>query len=324
MLANHGPPIFPWTRRRAGNGHVCGFQGLFAAATTCGWLAWDNARLRNSLSPEYGKTPLRDHLWLETFRNGLQTQVVVSDATSMILADEFTHLPSLFEYRNRDYPRRLIESEVKDPAARELLGRIAPAFLTTLQDARIVSQVSRVLAPLGIATTVVYARDFRFQPAFPGNLILVGHRKANPWVEAFEQKMNFRYAWEPGAQSRARIVNTAPLSGELPSYGLTVGSQGYSVAARVPRPVGNGTVLLLEGTDMASVEAGCELLTTEQRLGEFYRRLGVKIGGPIPYFEVLLRTHLLGGGVHTSYDIIAFRILRGESFTQADSPRTGN
>jgi len=278
-----------------------------------GWLVWDNARLRSSLPPDYGQTPLRDHFWMELFRNGLPTQVVVSDAASMVVADAFTHLPSLFDYRSRNYPRTLIDSDVRDPAARGVLARVSPAYLTTVQDTRIAAQLWRILPPLGIAPHIVYARDFNFQPELPGNLILVGHKKANPWTEAFEQSLNFRYAWEPGPPTRVRLLNMAPRAGEQPFYDLRFAAYGYSVVARVPRPAGNGTVLLLDGTDMGSVEAGWDLLSTEQQLKEFYRRLGIKTGGPIPFFEVLLKTRLLGRGVHTSSAIIAFRVLRTET-----------
>ena len=137
-----------------------------------------------------------------------------------------------------------------------------------------------------------------------------GVPSANAGIEAFEQKTNFRYTLDPGRPNASRIVNLTPLAGEQASYPREMSAQGYSLVSRVPRPGGEGTILIFSGTDMGSVEAGCNLLASEHRLNELFDRLGVKPAGQIPYFEVLLRTKLLGAAVHSSYEIVAYRLIK--------------
>lgn len=260
---------------------------------------------RPSLTPS--RTPFRDHFWSQLFRGGRQTQVVASDANVMTLADFLGRPVTPAEYVGSGYPAGLIDAHVPDPAVRRILKGIASNYVANMPDLRVTNQLSLIAAASGGRLNIVYARDFRYQPQTPDNLIFLSHKKANPWVALFEERMNFRYAWD-FEKSQASIVNLAPKPGEEPKYSVDWGVQTYAVIAHLRKPVGEGTILLLEGADTGAVEAGCNLLTDETRIKSLYDRLGISRTAPIPDFEILLRAKLLRSFVR-DYEMVAHRII---------------
>src|SRR5262249_13785634 len=100
----------------------------------------------------------------------------------------------------------------------------------------------------------------------------------------------------------------APRPGEAEKYPVQWGVETYALIARMRKPVGEGTVLLLGGADTVATEAGCSLLTDEARIRSLYGRLGITTAGQVPDFEMLLRAKQLRGLVR-DYEIIAHRIL---------------
>jgi hypothetical protein len=281
---------------------------LFAAClVSAGWLLAENSRLGGRASAGLDRTPFRDRFWAQLFRGGRQTQLVTSDANVMALCDFLGRAVTPAEYIGSEYPSGLIDSQIKDPSMRRVLKAVTSNFVTNMPDLRVANQLSLIAASSGGRLNTVFARDFRYQPQTPDNLIFLSHRKANPWVALFEQRMNFRYEFDP-KENRAAIVNLAPQAGEDHSYPVQWGVQTYALIAYMRKPVGEGMVLLLEGADTMGAEADCHLLTDETRIKGLYGRLGITAAGPIPDFEVLLRAKLLRGFVH-EYEIVAHRIL---------------
>jgi len=207
----------------------------------------------------------------------------------------------------RTYPTDLLNTYIADPKIRAQADHISGTHLTPFQDADVIRAILPLSMRYQIPVSVVYARDFRMQPQARGNVILLGHKRGNPWVELFEPRMNFRYDYVlDGTQRRGTLVNQSPLPGEQKTYTVEYGQQGYCVIAYLPKPIGDGTALLISGTDMSSIEAGGHLVSDESAIGKVLEHLGVRKGGRIPYFEVLLRTKLL---VNTApgFEIIAYR-----------------
>ena len=254
-----------------------------------------------------GRTPFCDHFWSQLFRGGRPTQVVTSDANVMMLCDFLGRTVTPAEYIGSGYPAALISANIADPAAQRVLRSISSNFVTNMPDVRVTNQLSLLAAARGGRLNIWFARDFRFQPQTPDNLIFLSHRKANPWVSLFEERLNFRYEFN-AKENRAAVVNLSPQPGEAPKYPVDWGAETYAVIARMRKPVGEGTVLLLGGADTVATEAGCNLLTDETRMRSLYGRLGITRSGPVPDFEVLLRAKQLRGFVR-EYEIIAHRIL---------------
>ena len=267
------------------------------------WLAADNVRLRQAAG---ARNPVSDRFLRQAF-DGRPAQIVVSDATTMALNDYLDHLVTPQEYLSSGFPFRLLDSPSISKENRGVLQRLLRMNLTTLQDAQMASQLVQRMVPLGIPTSIVFARDFRFRPPVPENLILIGHRKANPWTALFEERLNFQYRWDPAGHT-ASIVNRAPAAGELAEYPVHFAVEGYAVLALLPKPGGEGAVLLLEGGDMGSPLAAAAFVCRDDRIAGLYARLGIRPGDPVPWFEALIRTKLAGNVVHQA-NIIAHRVI---------------
>jgi len=285
---------------------VCLAMLLVACLLSAGWLVKENRRLGGPVSTGSIGTPYRDHFWSELFRGGRQTQLVTSDANVMVLGDFLGRTLTPAEYIGSGYPNNLIDAELKDPVARQVLKRTTSNFVTNMPDLRVASRISTIAGELGGRLNLFFARDFRYQPQTPDNLIFLSHKKANPWVSLFEERMNFRYEFNP-KENGAAIINVAPKPGEDKRYPVDWGVLTYAVIAHLRKPVGEGTVLVLEAADVVGTEADCHLLTDETRLKALYSRLGLTTTGPLPEFEVLLRAKQLRGIVR-EYEIIAHRI----------------
>ena len=280
---------------------------LMICVALLSWLALENGRLRNRQSTVQGHTPYRDHFWSQVFRSDRQSQIVASDASAMLLCDFLGRTLTPAEYVGSGYPTSLIDTQIQDPSTRAALKNIVGNYLTNMPDLRAATRLSLMAAASGGRSNIVFARDFRYAPQASDNIILLSHRKANPWVALFEERMNFRYNFDP-VPYRATIVNLAPRPGEDTSYPVDWGVQTYAIIAHLRKRVGEGTILLLEGTDIAAVEAGCDLLTDEARIKSLYARLGVQPSGTVPEFEVLLRAKQLRNSVR-DYVVVAHRLV---------------
>jgi hypothetical protein len=227
----------------------------------------------------------------------------------MILGDFLFRPLTVAEYVEGGYPNGLVKSHIREPAVRGVLNQITSNYLTNLPDLRAATRLSLIAAEMGGHLNIVYARDFRYQPQNHDNLIILSHRKANPWASLFEERLNFRYEFD-AKKYQASIVNLAPRPGEQARYPGEWGVQTYALIVHLRKPVGEGTVLLLQGTDIGSVEAGCDILSDETRIKGLYDRLKIGPNGAVPNFEILLRGKLLHDSVR-DYEIVAHRILPG-------------
>jgi hypothetical protein len=271
------------------------------------WLLFAHSDFGARASAGLVPMPYRDHFWRQFFSGGRQTQLITSDANVMAICDFLGRTLTPPEYIGNQYPEGLIDAQLQDPTTRRVLRNIASNFVTNMPDLRVANRLSLIAASAGGRFNTVFARDFRYQPQTPDNLIFLSHRKANPWVGLFEERINFQYEFDSG-RNTAALVNRAPKAGEDQRYPVDWGVQTYALIAYMRKPVGEGMILLLEGGDTTGAEAGCHLLTDESRIKGLYHRLGITTSGRTPEFEVLLRAKLLRGFVH-EYEIVAHRIL---------------
>ena len=279
-------------------------------ALACAWLAWQNARLRTERTATVSRSPYLDHFWKQLFDNGRQTYIVTSDANAMFFSDFMEKPITLEEYRDQAYPNGLLQKWVKAPEARDALKHFMSTYFTNSQDGFAVARFTDIGGRYKLPTSVVYARDFRSHAPSgnpTNNLILLGHRKANPWVQLFDDQLNFRYEWRLEAR-KGLLRNTNPKAGESETYEWNIPyNTTYATLAYVP--TGAGTVLLLGGTDMTAVDAASRFLCDEEAVHKLHTALGTDTAQRVPYFESLI---VARRARNMAYDpqLISVRLLR--------------
>jgi len=250
------------------------------------WMGWRSFPSPAQKTVTAGPTPYQDHFWRQWLGNGRHTYVVTSDANVLFFSNLMGRTATLAEYRAQAYPFNLFDVYVKDPEVRELLTRYMRSYLTTTQDGIAAAQLAHMTSRYQLPYTVVYARDLRLQPEIRDNLILLGHRKGNPWVELFEDRMNFVFSWDP-VTSSGMVLNRKPKPGERNRY-PTEGGRTYATVFCTPQPDEGATIIVLAGSDMTAIEVGARFMADEGASRKLHQALGIGPNERIPPFELLL------------------------------------
>ncbi|MGE5644920.1 MAG: hypothetical protein ACM336_03905 [Acidobacteriota bacterium] len=78
--------------------------------------------------------------------------------------------------------------------------------------------------------------------------------------------------------------------------------------ALLPNIAGGGNILMQAGTDEASVAAGIDLVSNEQRVRQLRSALHLGEDDRIPFFEILLKVQVLAGS-SAGLDIVSSRVV---------------
>jgi hypothetical protein len=158
-------------------------------------------------------------------------------------------------------------------------------------------------------TTLRYARELRINDLKSSNAILLGARRANPWVELFHSRLNFQALFD-SAQGRDQILNRDPAPSEQKIY-VDHDRDGqrwsYSVIAFVGSLNEQGHALLIGGTTTAGTEGAIDFVLNEQKFGALLKRLNAT--DRIPHFEALLHTGNVAGNARQT-ELIGFRVYK--------------
>jgi hypothetical protein len=242
-------------------------------------------------------------LWKDFVKPSQQTDIVLPDA-SLSIGEELTGHPiSLTDYINRRYMSETRSLPVSQDR-RDDLADIYSHNLVAFGDFRAAQEIL-ALSPVGSSLRLTLSRFFQAESVKHDNLILIGGKKANPWIYLFDDQMNFSLAYDD-ARGLGYIANRHPHADEAASYTSAQypnGFVGYSVVAYLPNPSHNGNAIIITGTDSDATSAAAEFLTSEEQLGKFRKTLNAE---HFPYFEVLLKTSRLSG---TSFnaEVLAYR-----------------
>jgi hypothetical protein len=167
------------------------------------------------------------------------------------------------------------------------------------------SELVQSMIPASSSPRLTLSRYYLADAIKRNNVILIGGKKANPWVHLFDDQLNFITDYDD-SHSQAFVRNRNPKAGELAAYPVPRDPSaffGYSVVAYLPNPGGTGNVIVLAGTDSDATSAAAEFLTSEDKLSKFRDSLHVQ---KLPYFEVLLKTSRLSG-TSLSSELISYR-----------------
>lgn len=251
-----------------------------------------------------------DRLWYQMFDNGRPTCIVLSDAMIGLFEDAIRHQLSLNEYRDKVFSTlgdRLLKDQVEKARwkDKDLIGQ----YFTHISDARLAAKFSVLNAGHDLPTEIVFAGDFAVSYLQSHNLILVGTRRTNPWVDLFEDQLNFRSVFEETRPMLSYFQNRSPLPGESATYAAQWTRQGYCRVAFLPNQSRTGTVLLVSGTDMASSEAGGQFISSEPWIQKLSSTFGPAPPSRFPYFEVLLKVDYITWNT-PKFELVAHRTLK--------------
>jgi hypothetical protein len=199
---------------------------------------------------------------------------------------------------------RQIQSSDLSPDRKFDLDQIFSHNLITFGGVRAAELMQRQI-PASFTTDLTLSRYYVADSIKRDNVILIGGKKANPWVHLFDDRMNFVTDFDHD-RGQALVANLHPKPGEQAVYTAPHDANalvGYSVVAYLPNPSRTGNAIILAGTDSDATDAAAEFLASEENLERFKNMLHVKT---LPYFEVLLKTSRLSGTSFNS-ELLAYR-----------------
>ena len=273
-----------------------------ALAIVCVVLFQQVHSMRKSLSTWEGK-PAMAAFWGDFLRYHQQTDIVLPDDSFSLIEDLVNHPISLGDYLNRNYMRQIQSSDLS-PDRKFDLDQVFSHNLVTFGGVR-AAQLVLALIPVTSSTNLTLSRYYVADAIKRNNVILIGGRKANPWVHLFDDQTNFVTDFD-NVHSQAYVANLHPKPGEQAIYAVPHDENalvGYSAIAYLPNPSRTGNVIILAGTDSDATSAAAEFLTSEDQLSKFRTTVGLQ---RFPYFEVLLKTSRLSG-TSFSAELLAYR-----------------
>jgi hypothetical protein len=140
--------------------------------------------------------------------------------------------------------------------------------------------------------SVQFARDYSFHGLKTNNVILLGSRQSNPWVEPFESRVGLRWVYDKDLDSSYPIdtwSDDANRAKFRPVAERGGSREGYCALSLLSNLGASGNVLLISATGGSTIAACSEFLTDEQALSGLYQKLGGPADRLFPHFEALLR-----------------------------------
>lgn len=267
-----------------------------ALASLCVVLSTRVRTIQKTLDPGAAK-PALAAFWTDFVHANRDTDIVLPDASASLSEEILGQPMDLDDYANHNYTRQLKTLQVS-PDRRQDLDRIFDHNLVTFGDFHAAQEIL-ALTSLPSSLHLTLSRFYTADSIKRNNLILIGGKKANPWVRLFDDPMNFSLDYN-SSHSQLIIANRHPLAGEQSVYARPANLSpsdpnsftGYSVIAFLPNPSRNGNIIIIEGTDSDATSGAAEFLTSEEQLEKFAEMMHLK---KLPYFEVVLKTSRLSG-----------------------------
>ncbi len=223
--------------------------------------------------------------WSQVFNAERPTMVVSSD-TALVLFEGYTHSSvTLSEYLARDFWQKFQPQP-------DIMGN----WITGLRDRPFTNNVDLSFCwrlarqpDIDFRRAVVRpARELGMADLKGANAVLIGARRANPWVELFDQKNNFQGLFTE--EIRDYILNRTPHGSELPLYRWNRGSgaaHSYALIEFNRGLTSNEHVLILSGLNTPGTEGAADFLLNQSTLGRFLETITLS-DDRVPHFELLL------------------------------------
>ncbi len=275
---------------------------FLALLVACASLVSLKTRAR---SAQTAAATLANHpLWSTLFSPDHTTLIVASDTGLTSLQTITGKAVSLAEYLSGDYRTHVTPLPGTTP---EFAEKIAARRYTSIVDLDIATKLFQLPGVPLDRIRLRYARDLRPNDLKGEPVILLGSEEGTPWVQLFEDKMNFALVHDHQSH-RFVVLNRHPQGKEQARYETDLKSPAqhvYGLIAFKPNMSGTGEVLLLEGTSMAGTESAADFVFADSRLLPFLAAIKQK-NGTLPYFELLLQSNNMNGSASGS-EILSYR-----------------
>ena len=265
-------------------------------AIACIVLWQQNRSLRKMVHNWVGQ-PALAAFWPRFLESRQPTDMILADTSFVLIEDMMKQPFSLADYLNRSYlsqirPFSLCSENntvLKSISFESIAARNNGSFGDFSVAQRIVA-----LDPRSPNTHMIYAREYTADSIRRDNVILIGSRKSNPWVDLFTDQMNFRIRYDTNLD-QTFVDNLHPRAGEQAEYAQPLdpyASLGYGVVAYLPNPGRTANALIIEGTNSEATNAAGDFVASEDTMEQLLKRFPP---GKVPYFEVLLKTNRISG-----------------------------
>jgi hypothetical protein len=270
-------------------------------AIVCAILWQQNQAMRRPDTAKIGR-PEVEAFWKAFGSDQQGVDIVLPDA-SVGISEEITHQRmSLNDYLSHTYVNKDEETSLSADRVNDL-HKVFSHSLVTLGDFHAAQQIlalTGLTPPMRLDLSRGYTADLMKR----NGLILIGGRKANPWVGLFDDRLNFSVDFD--SAHGTFVSNRHPQQGEqgiyapesVPNEFIT-----YSVIAYLPNPSRTGNVIILAGADSDATNAAAEFLTSEASMSKFRNMLKVR---KIPHFEILLKVSQLNGTAFNA-EVLTYR-----------------
>ena len=279
-----------------------GVPWLLVVAGCLYWMFGDTTK---SALSELDENPSLKALWSQLLPHGGRTDVVITDSglsTSFELYPRHLTLP---EYLDPDFWSRNT-ALLTDQVPQNFLENMGRRRLTSMGSVTAMFRVSELATRSQTRVFIAFPRDFKIDQMKTDNVVLLGSSIANPWVSLLEDRLTFRFGFDPVSRF-AYFDNRDPRPGELKTY-RTDSDVSYCQIAFLPNLALTGNVLVISGAEVEGTEGGGEFLTSERSMSQL--RSFMKLGSSrFPYFEAMLKSSKIGGST-PGFAPVAFRIVR--------------
>jgi hypothetical protein len=229
------------------------------------------------------------------------TEIVIADATLVVLRELSSGNIGLHEYMTRQYP------PVADAINRDLFKHLRGRDYTDSNEVCLADKFLRQYNRFSQGIFVNSAREVDLPRLKERNVILLGSPASNPWAELYYDNLPFRFDAAHGV-----VLNREPGPGEQARYysATRSGETGDTSAlvAFVPNLGDNGYALLLAGTTAEATAAAGDFVLDETQISRTYKMMGLARTGSPRYFELLLKARTFPGSA-TQTTVQAWRLL---------------
>jgi len=196
------------------------------------------------------------------------------------------------------------------------LREVAARRSTSPADLYVSVELGMVATEFGGRVNPQFARNTNVDFLHHGNSVLLGSRRSNPWLEVYENNLNFVLEQDPNTGAPL-FRNRSPLPQEAQTYGIPTmldvhGDEqkefkSYALVALLKGCGDRGFTVVDEGLNMQATQAAGDMITDPQRLDMLLRSVGHTFGTKVLPFEALIQIKSLPGG-YEAPQVIAFRV----------------